>query len=61
MDKTQKERETIIITKRGIPVARLVPFVETPPSLFGFMANSLEIRGDITTPIEEEWAADVDD
>jgi len=55
MDLAQKKGETVIITKRGVPVAKLVPFDETPISMFGFMAGSLEIRTDIIHPIDEEW------
>ena len=55
MDQVQKKRESIIITKRGIPVAKLVPYNDTPIPIFGFMAGSLEIKGDIIGPIEEQW------
>jgi len=55
MDLAHKKGETVIITKRGVPVAKLVPFEETPIPMFGFMAGSLEIRADIIQPIDEEW------
>lgn len=58
MDLAQKKGETVIITKRGIPVAKLVPFEETPLPIFGFMSGSIEIKGDIIQPIEEEWYAE---
>lgn len=57
MDLTEQKHETIIITKRGVPVAKLVPYTETPSSLFGFMKQSLKIKGDIISPIEEKWDA----
>lgn len=31
MDLTEQKHETIIITKRGIPVAKLVPYTDTAP------------------------------
>ncbi|OJX14370.1 MAG: prevent-host-death protein [Caedibacter sp. 37-49] len=59
MDLTEQKHETIIITKRGIPIAKLVPYSETSPSLFGFMKQSLKVKGDIINPIEEKWDAEL--
>ena len=59
MDLTEQTHETIIITKRGIPVAKLVPYSEQPSSLFGFMSHSIKIQGDIIEPIQEEWDANI--
>jgi prevent-host-death family protein len=58
MDLAQKKGETVIITKRGVPVAKLVPFEEPPTPIFGFMAGSLEIKGDIMQPIDKVWDAE---
>lgn len=58
MDLAQKKRETVVITKRGVPVAKLVPYDEISIPIFGFMAGSLDITGDITQPIDEEWDAE---
>jgi prevent-host-death family protein len=58
METVRKKHETIIITKRGVPVAKLVPFEEEPKSLFGFMKGALTIQEDITKPLEEPWDAD---
>lgn len=55
MDMAKDKRETIIITKRGKPVAKLVPYDETPIPIFGFMAESLEIKEDIVEAIGEKW------
>jgi prevent-host-death family protein len=59
LDEVQRERKEIIITKRGKPVARIVP-VETEkiPNLFGRMKGSVEILGDIISPIGEIWDAE---
>lgn len=59
MDLTEQKHETIIITKRGIPVAKLIPYTDTSPSLFGFMKKSLKVKGDIINPIEEKWDAEL--
>lgn len=58
MDLAQKKRESIIITKTGIPVAKLVPYDEQAASIFGFMKGSLEIKGDIVGDLEEKWEAE---
>ncbi|TLY60201.1 MAG: type II toxin-antitoxin system Phd/YefM family antitoxin [Gammaproteobacteria bacterium] len=49
IDRVARRREPIVITKRGKPVAKLVPLDEPRPSapLFGYMAGTAEIRGDI--------------
>ena len=62
MDAVNKQRLPIVITKRGKPVAKLVPIdVETPdqPTAFGFMANHITIHGDIVASLEEPWESDV--
>jgi prevent-host-death family protein len=59
MDRVARTREAIVITKRGRPVAKLVPPDEPRPRapLFGYMAGSAEIRGDIVRTPELEWSA----
>ena len=58
LDEVSERREEIVITKRGTPVARLVPINDTPPKIFGRLAGTGKITGDIVSPIEEEWDAD---
>ncbi len=58
MDRVAEGRETYVITKRGKPVAKLVP--ADPParkSVFGCMADQTEFVGDLDQPAwsEEEW------
>ena len=48
----------IVITKRGKPVAKLVPIVDSPPSFIGSMKGTMEIIGDIVAPIDVRWNAD---
>lgn len=59
MDTVSRKREAIVITKRGRPVAKLVPVDEPgkPKPLFGYMAGMAEIRGDIVHAAEPVWAA----
>lgn len=58
MDRVAERRETYVITKRGKPVAKLVP--ADPPrkkDVFGCMADKTLFVGDVEKPLhtEEEW------
>jgi prevent-host-death family protein len=57
MDEVDDSGEAVIITKRGVAVAKLVPvFNKDPHSVFGCMAGKMEIVGDLTiSPWEEEF------
>ena len=58
LDEVQRERKEILITKRGKPVAKLVPVNERPESFIGSMKGTMEIVGDIISPIDEKRDAD---
>lgn len=60
MDDVKVKGEEIVITKHGKPVAKLVPFIEKPSPIFGFLKNSVTIAGDIVSPLDEKWEADQD-
>lgn len=60
MDEVQDRHVSYVITKRGRPVARLVPAEELPPIL-GHMKGTVTILGDIVEPIDVEWDAARDD
>ncbi|MGH7108982.1 MAG: type II toxin-antitoxin system Phd/YefM family antitoxin [Stellaceae bacterium] len=61
MDEVAERRTPIVITKRGKPVAKLVPIEEEPIDLFGYMAGTAKICGDIIDPIEGvEWTGDAE-
>lgn len=51
MDEVKTRREPVVITKKGKPVARLLPVEETGRDVFGCLAGELEIAGDITAPV----------
>jgi prevent-host-death family protein len=57
MDEVRERRVEVVITKRGRPVARLVP-IEPPPALFGAMRGSVLALGDVVSPTGERWDAD---
>ncbi len=60
MDSVEHDRTHLIITKRGRPVAKLIPYEETLPSLFGFMSGTATIKGDIISPLDVKWNAESD-
>jgi prevent-host-death family protein len=57
MDEVARTGQPIIITKHGKPVAQLAPIPAQRESLFGYMKDTLSIKGDIVAPIGEEWSA----
>ena len=59
LDQVAQRRLPVVITKRGKPVAKLVPVDEGPIDIFGGMAGTVEIVGDIISPIDDlEWTGD---
>ncbi len=58
MDTVHDGHAPIVITKRGIPVAKLVPFEEKRPGLVGSMRGTVLWYGDLISPIDVEWDAD---
>jgi prevent-host-death family protein len=70
MDEVERTGEEVVITKRGKPVAKLVPAEpragERRGSLVGCMKGTVTILGDIIEPAldpgwEEEWLKDWDE
>ncbi len=61
MDEVQKKKRTILITKRGVPVARLMPVDLIMPGLFGWMKGTVVEHGDITAPIDMDWEVNAEE
>lgn len=57
MDEVAATGETVVITKRGLPVAQLTPVRRRPDTLFGALEGSVTILGDIIAPIDVKWDA----
>lgn len=57
MDEVQSKREAVLITKRGKPVAKLVPVDRAKDDIFGFLKGKVTILGDVVSPAltPEEW------
>ena len=58
MDEVRQGGGPIVITKRGKPVAKLVPVEEGPRDIFGCMSGTVTILGDIVEPTGEVWHAE---
>jgi len=58
MDEVAESNESIVITKHGRPVSRLVPYREKLSTLFGLHRHEIEIHGDIVSPAEGDWEAE---
>ena len=58
MDEVAETGEPVTITKRGIPISRLVPIRVRPKSLYGALKGMVTIKGDIVGTIDEEWEAE---
>ncbi|MBW4552118.1 MAG: type II toxin-antitoxin system prevent-host-death family antitoxin [Aphanocapsa sp. GSE-SYN-MK-11-07L] len=60
MDQVQQTHQEIVITKHGRPVAKLVPVEsDTKRSILGYLQDTVQIPGDIVSPLAEPWAAEV--
>jgi prevent-host-death family protein len=57
MDQVNRSRTPVVITKRGKPVAKLVPPDEVSEPVLGRLKGKIEILGDIVSPITplEDW------
>jgi prevent-host-death family protein len=50
MDEVQAKHETVVITKRGKPVAKLVPVNAETDEIYNFMAGKGAVTGDVVSP-----------
>ncbi|MBZ5548336.1 MAG: type II toxin-antitoxin system Phd/YefM family antitoxin [Acidobacteriia bacterium] len=57
MDEVQAKRESVVITKRGKPVAKLIPADNDADDIYNFLAGKGAITGDVVSPAisKEEW------
>ena len=57
MDEVQRKKIHIVITKRNVPVAEMIPIEEKKRPSFGWMKDTGHVVGDIVEPIDEVWDA----
>jgi prevent-host-death family protein len=57
MDEVKAKRETVLITKHGEPVAKLVPVNTDQDEIFGFYHGKGSVTGDVVSPAlsSKEW------
>jgi prevent-host-death family protein len=57
MDEVQAKHETVVITKYGQPVAKLVPVNTETDEIYNFLAGKGVVLGNIVAPAlsPEEW------
>jgi prevent-host-death family protein len=57
MNEVNATREPVVITKKGRPVAKLVPAESEPKDVFGCLRGVMEIVGDVESPVIalEDW------
>jgi len=58
MEEVRQGRGSVVVTRYGTPVARLVPYEEPPRPIVGWMHGSVLSYGDVVSPIDETWDAD---
>ena len=57
MDKVHETGESVVITKHGKPVAKLVPAKRERSNMWGDLAGKVKILGDIESPVPDDWQA----
>jgi prevent-host-death family protein len=57
MDSVAASGEALVITKNGVPVAKLVPAREKRSTLFGLHNGEITIRGNPIAPVDADWEA----
>jgi prevent-host-death family protein len=57
MDEVQAKHETVVITKHGKPVAKLVPINTETDEIYNFLVGKGTVAGDVVSPVisPEEW------
>ncbi|HXP78438.1 MAG TPA: type II toxin-antitoxin system Phd/YefM family antitoxin [Verrucomicrobiae bacterium] len=57
MDEVQAKHETVVITKHGKPVAKLVPINTETDEIYDFLKGKGAVSGDVVSPALslEEW------
>jgi prevent-host-death family protein len=57
MDEVQAKHETVVITKHGKPVAKLVPVKTETDEIYDFLAGKGTVAGDVVSPAlsPKEW------
>jgi prevent-host-death family protein len=60
LDRVSQAHEEVVVTRYGKPIAKLIPYEaeEGEREIFGSLAGTVTVHGDIIAPTGEEWEAD---
>ena len=60
MDEVRAKHETVVITKHGKPVAKLVPVNSETDGIYNFLQGKGAVVGDVVSPAIslDEWGAE---
>jgi len=60
LDQVTRGRQELVVTRYGKPIARLTPYSAAgeEDGIFGWLAGSVTVHGDIVAPLDEAWEAD---
>lgn len=58
MEQVKKTRRKIVITKRNVPIAKLVPIDVEDEQVLGKLKGTVHFKDNIIDSIEEDWDAD---
>ena len=60
MDDVKKCRQPVLISKKGVVVAKLVPIEDEACDVFGCLPDAVDIVGDIEAPLVDpkQWKID---
>ena len=57
VDEVERTGDRLVLTKKGKPVADVIPHKAEKRGLIGLYKGRMEILGDIISPIDVEWEA----
>jgi len=55
IDEVEATGQSLVITKDGTPLAKLVPVDSDSDKIYGFLQGKGEIPGDIISPAIQDW------
>ena len=55
MEEVRTKRSSVLITKRGKPVAKLVPAGKDADEIYYFLQGKGAITGDVVSPAIDDW------
>jgi len=60
LERVSQARQEVVVTRYGRPIAKLTPYEGPGASggIFGSLAGSVTIHGDLLAPLGEDWHAD---